>query len=145
MPAIYISKYNRFVDNILGRVNKILRKSYDPVRVRLQSPVKNTKSNKKGNKKNKKNKNQKPKTGRNLNGTETEYVLVSTTANHEDKMTTQQLMSTVELTTQTTPEVKTTQSTAEVVAITTKTTKNPVANRATKRRKSTKRKSNKGN
>nr|XP_018915866.1 PREDICTED: acidic repeat-containing protein-like isoform X2 [Bemisia tabaci] len=37
-PA-YIAKYNRFIDTILMRVNKILKKSYDPVNVRLQSPV----------------------------------------------------------------------------------------------------------
>lgn len=37
MPAIYISKYNRFVDNIIGRINRILGKSYDPVRVKLAS------------------------------------------------------------------------------------------------------------
>lgn len=37
MPAIYISKYNRFVDNIINRINRILGKSYDPVRVKLQS------------------------------------------------------------------------------------------------------------
>lgn len=45
MPAIYIAKYNRFVDNILGRINRILGKSYDPVRVKLQAPA--DKSNKK--------------------------------------------------------------------------------------------------
>lgn len=36
-PTIYVSKYNRFVDNIIGRVNRILRRSYDPVRVKLTS------------------------------------------------------------------------------------------------------------
>lgn len=35
--AMYISKYNRFVDKILDRVNKILKRSYDPVNVRLQN------------------------------------------------------------------------------------------------------------
>lgn len=33
--AIYVAKYNRFVDNIIARVNRILRRSYDPVRVKL--------------------------------------------------------------------------------------------------------------
>ncbi|KAK9885174.1 hypothetical protein WA026_010683 [Henosepilachna vigintioctopunctata] len=65
MPAIYISKYNRFVDNIIGRINRILGKSYDPVRVKLQSSqskknkTKNTKS------KNKKKSNRR-KTANNL-------------------------------------------------------------------------------
>lgn len=46
MPAIYISKYNRFVDNIVGRINRILGKSYDPVRVKLQSNEAKSKNNK---------------------------------------------------------------------------------------------------
>lgn len=75
MPAIYISKYNRFVDNILGRVNKILRKSYDPVRVRLNPNTKKTKNNKKNNKKKTKKPGKKSQvTGRQ----ETQYVLIST-------------------------------------------------------------------
>ncbi|GLH01592.1 Uncharacterized protein GBIM_07695, partial [Gryllus bimaculatus] len=37
VPPIYISKYNRFVDNILERINHLLRKSYDPVNVRLNN------------------------------------------------------------------------------------------------------------
>ncbi|KAJ8945259.1 hypothetical protein NQ318_016679 [Aromia moschata] len=49
MPAIYISKYNRFVDNILGRINRILGKSYDPVRVKLQSVDNKNKNNGNGN------------------------------------------------------------------------------------------------
>lgn len=62
MPAIYISKYNRFVDNIIGRVNRILGKSYDPVRVKLPSNQKNANQNKnKGNGK-KKNANKKKNT-----------------------------------------------------------------------------------
>lgn len=60
MPAIYIAKYNRFVDNILIRMNKILRKSYDPVSVRLQ-PVDAKKKSKKS--KSKKTKNGKKKNG----------------------------------------------------------------------------------
>lgn len=36
VPAIYIVKYNRFVDNILEKMNDILRRSYDPVNVKLQ-------------------------------------------------------------------------------------------------------------
>ncbi|CAH1098517.1 unnamed protein product [Psylliodes chrysocephalus] len=63
MPAIYISKYNRFVDTVIGRINTILGKSYDPVRVKLQSldnKAKKTKKNTKGNTKNKnRNKNKK--------------------------------------------------------------------------------------
>lgn len=34
---MYISKYNRFVDQIFQRINKILKRSYDPVNVRLQN------------------------------------------------------------------------------------------------------------
>lgn len=44
MPAIYISKYNRFVDNVIGRINRVLGKSYDPVRVKM--PTTSTKNNK---------------------------------------------------------------------------------------------------
>ncbi|CAK1596278.1 unnamed protein product [Parnassius mnemosyne] len=36
VPAIYIVKYNKFVDNILEKMNEILRRSYDPVNVKLQ-------------------------------------------------------------------------------------------------------------
>lgn len=75
MPAVMVAKYNRYVDNILGRVNKILRKSYDPVRVRLQTVPKN-KSNKKKNNKRKKNKpNRKTPTGRSAE--EIEFVPIS--------------------------------------------------------------------
>lgn len=35
VPDVLIYKYNRFVDGIFGRINKILKKSYDPVSVRL--------------------------------------------------------------------------------------------------------------
>ncbi|KAF9424114.1 hypothetical protein HW555_000823 [Spodoptera exigua] len=52
VPAIYIVKYNRFVDNILEKMNDILRTSYDPVSVKLQ-PIdanKKTSKPKKGNK-----------------------------------------------------------------------------------------------
>ena len=59
--AAYIAKYNRFVDTILERVNKILRRSYDPVNVRLtpgeKAAVKSAdKEKKKKNKKKNKNK-----------------------------------------------------------------------------------------
>lgn len=64
MPAVYISKYNRFVDNIIGRINKILGKSYDPVRVKLQSneakkskPASNKNKNTKTKRKNTKKRN----------------------------------------------------------------------------------------
>lgn len=46
MPAIYISKYNRFVDNIINRINHLLGKSYDPVRVKLQALETTTKKKK---------------------------------------------------------------------------------------------------
>lgn len=42
VPAVYIVKYNRFVDNILEKMNDILRRSYDPVSVKLQ-PIDATK------------------------------------------------------------------------------------------------------
>lgn len=54
VSAIYVAKYNRFVDNILGRINTILEKKYNPVMVRLASP--SSKTNKKKSKKTKKNK-----------------------------------------------------------------------------------------
>lgn len=48
LPSSYVTKYNRFVDNILGRINKVLRKNYDPVNVRLQTPTQTTDHKKKG-------------------------------------------------------------------------------------------------
>lgn len=59
VPAIYVAKYNRFVDNILGKINNILRANYEPVTVKLtntssgsKSTTKNkTKTKRKGNKK----------------------------------------------------------------------------------------------
>lgn len=64
VPSLYISKYNRFVDTILDRINKILRRSYDPVNVRLQnaSDVKNNNTKKKNNKNNSKNRRRPPVT-----------------------------------------------------------------------------------
>lgn len=56
VPAIYIVKYNRFVDNILEKMNDILRKSYDPVSVKLQ-PIDATKKSSKPKDKNKKKNN----------------------------------------------------------------------------------------
>lgn len=41
---ILINKYNRFVDGIFGRINKILKRSYDPVSVRLSTNDTKTKS-----------------------------------------------------------------------------------------------------
>lgn len=126
MPAIYISKYNRFVDNILGRVNKILRKSYDPVRVKLNSNVKKTKTNKK-NKKHKNKPGKKQVTGR----AETEYVLISTAATEQLNTTSTIVASTTVLPTSSTETPSPTQ--------------NPAANRSggkTKRRKNTKGKKN---
>ena len=59
VPPIYITNYNRFVDNILERINRILRKNYDPVNVRLHNNnnnnnKKNSNSKHNSNKKNKK-------------------------------------------------------------------------------------------
>lgn len=71
VPPSFITKYNRFVDNILDRINKVLRTGYDPVNVRLHSvskkdkkpakssTKKNNKNKNKNNKKTKKNKNKK--------------------------------------------------------------------------------------
>lgn len=50
VSSIYVAKYNRFVDNILGRINKILRSNYDPVTVKLTNANAKTKSNKHKNK-----------------------------------------------------------------------------------------------
>nr|CAD7401298.1 unnamed protein product [Timema poppensis] len=60
VPPVYIAKYNRFVDNILTRINRILRKNYDPVNVRL-NPSGDSKNNKKKNNKKKPNKSTGPK------------------------------------------------------------------------------------
>lgn len=46
VTSIYVTKYNRFVDNILGRINKILSTNYDPVTVKLSNPNSSSKSNK---------------------------------------------------------------------------------------------------
>ncbi|XP_063240889.1 clumping factor A-like [Bacillus rossius redtenbacheri] len=61
VPPVYISKYNRFVDNVLGRINRVLKKNYDPVNVRLHPPS-DSKNNNKNSNKNKKKGNKK-KTG----------------------------------------------------------------------------------
>ncbi|XP_030764130.1 uncharacterized protein LOC115888522 [Sitophilus oryzae] len=37
MPQVYVEKYNRFVDAVLNRINRVLGKGYDPVRVKLLS------------------------------------------------------------------------------------------------------------
>lgn len=37
VPTDYIKKYNRYIDSIFGRINKVLKKNYDPVNVRLQT------------------------------------------------------------------------------------------------------------
>lgn len=39
VSQIYVAKYNRFVDTILSRINKILSEKYDPVTVRLANPI----------------------------------------------------------------------------------------------------------
>lgn len=46
MPAIYVAKYNRFVDQILGKINNILRANYEPVTVKLTNSNSGSKSNK---------------------------------------------------------------------------------------------------
>ncbi|XP_037051226.1 FK506-binding protein 4-like [Bradysia coprophila] len=46
VPDILINKYNRFVDGIFGRINKILKRSYDPVSVRLSTGETKTKKTK---------------------------------------------------------------------------------------------------
>lgn len=61
VSAIYVAKYNRFVDNILGRINKILRSNYDPVTVKLTNPNSKSKLNKQKTK-------SKPKKKSNKNG-----------------------------------------------------------------------------
>lgn len=35
MPDVFVTKYNKFVDGIYERINSILKKSYDPVNVKL--------------------------------------------------------------------------------------------------------------
>jgi hypothetical protein len=41
VPEIVIQKYNQFVDRIYERINKVLRKSYDPVTVHLTTSADN--------------------------------------------------------------------------------------------------------
>lgn len=68
MPPVYISKYNRYVDNILERVNKVLRNGYDPVNVRLHTVKANKKQPvKKDEKKKNKNKGKKKPAKKNGN------------------------------------------------------------------------------
>lgn len=62
VPAIYVAKYNRFVDNILGKINNILRSNYEPVTVKLTNPSTSSKTSKNKNK-NKKNKRKGTKKG----------------------------------------------------------------------------------
>jgi len=61
VPAIYVAKYNRFVDNILGKINNILRANYEPVTVKLTNPNSSTKTSK--------NKNKTKRKGTKKNGT----------------------------------------------------------------------------
>lgn len=37
VPPTYIKKYNRYVDSVFTRINKVLKKNYDPVNVRLET------------------------------------------------------------------------------------------------------------
>lgn len=79
MPPVYISKYNRFVDSIIGRINRILGKSYDPVRVKIHSST-----SKKNNKtKSKKSKN---KSKRNKTKASTKSSDISTTSSPTNKI-----------------------------------------------------------
>ena len=51
---VFVKKYNKFVDSIYERINSILKKSYDPVNVRLSmeaAEMKTSNSSKKSNKK----------------------------------------------------------------------------------------------
>jgi hypothetical protein len=50
---MFVTKYNTFVDGIYDRINSILKKSYDPVNVKLsmESAEVKTTSNKKSQKK----------------------------------------------------------------------------------------------
>lgn len=50
VPAIYVAKYNRFVDQILDKINNILRANYEPVTVKLSNSNSGSKSNKNKNK-----------------------------------------------------------------------------------------------
>lgn len=54
VPAIYVAKYNRFVDNILGKINNILRTNYEPVTVKLTNSNSSSKTSKNKNKTKKK-------------------------------------------------------------------------------------------
>ncbi|KAF6198773.1 hypothetical protein GE061_006795 [Apolygus lucorum] len=69
-PPAYITKYNKFVDSILDRVNKILRRSYDPVNVRLQTGYEAKKNAPKKNKKKKKKNSSKERKNEASNSTE---------------------------------------------------------------------------
>lgn len=59
VSAIYVAKYNRFVDTILGRINKILRSNYDPVTVKLSNASAKSKAGKQKSKTKSKKKNTK--------------------------------------------------------------------------------------
>lgn len=82
VSAIYVSKYNRFVDNILGRINKILRANYDPVTVKLTNPNSSSKSNMNKSKKKKKKKTLKRKS--NKKGTRKSAPKSATTVSDND-------------------------------------------------------------
>ncbi|XP_011498190.1 PREDICTED: nucleolin-like [Ceratosolen solmsi marchali] len=66
VSTIYVAKYNRFVDTILSRINKILKDKYDPVTVKLTNLNSNNK-NKSKNKDKTKNKNKNKKLIRRIN------------------------------------------------------------------------------
>lgn len=51
VPDALIYKYNRYVDGIFDKINRILKRSYDPVNVRLSTSVTYKQGNRKGQKK----------------------------------------------------------------------------------------------
>ena len=84
VSAIYVAKYNRFVDNILGRINKILRANYDPVTVKLTNPNSNTKSSKSKSKKKKNSKRKSSKNGTRKSASESENVIPGNQISQKD-------------------------------------------------------------
>lgn len=71
VPPIIITKFNRFADNIIERMNGVLRKNYDPVNVKLHSNNGNNTVN--NNNKNKTAGKKKPGPRRNHNGRQRKF------------------------------------------------------------------------
>jgi hypothetical protein len=99
VSAIYVAKYNRFVDTILSRINKILKDKYDPVTVKLTNLNSNNKSkNKSKNKNNNTNKNKKIKSmGRTDQSLVKNIVVVSSENEDKNQKPLQNIMNNVEL------------------------------------------------